>query len=102
MAEISFEQVRRSLPTAPRRCTRSIWGSGDGSLMVLVGPSGCGKTTMLRMVTGLVLGIRPEDMEDPQFVPTQISDAQIPVPVDHREAMGAEVYAQFTVEQAIV
>jgi multiple sugar transport system ATP-binding protein len=46
----------------------------------------------------VVLGIRPEDMEDPQFVPTQVSDAQIPVVVDHREAMGAEVYAHFTVD----
>jgi multiple sugar transport system ATP-binding protein len=46
----------------------------------------------------VVLGIRPEDMEDPQFVPTQVPDAQIPVLVDHREAMGAEVYAHFRVD----
>jgi len=45
----------------------------------------------------IVLGIRPEDMEDPQFLPTQVADAQIPVVVAHREAMGAEVYAHFTV-----
>jgi multiple sugar transport system ATP-binding protein len=50
----------------------------------------------------VVLGIRPEDMEDPLFVPTQISDAQIPVVVDHREAMGAEVYAHFTVDSGPV
>jgi multiple sugar transport system ATP-binding protein len=46
----------------------------------------------------IVLGIRPEDMEDPQFLPTQAADAQIRVMVDHREAMGAEVYAHFTVD----
>jgi multiple sugar transport system ATP-binding protein len=46
----------------------------------------------------IVLGIRPEDMEDPQFLPTQVADAQIPVVVAHREAMGAEVYAHFTVD----
>ncbi|HSD01895.1 MAG TPA: hypothetical protein VLB81_05980 [Gaiellales bacterium] len=46
----------------------------------------------------VVLGIRPEDMEDPQFLPAQVPEAQIPVVVGHREAMGAEVYAHFTVD----
>ncbi|HYX84400.1 MAG TPA: sn-glycerol-3-phosphate ABC transporter ATP-binding protein UgpC [Gaiellales bacterium] len=46
----------------------------------------------------IVLGIRPEEMEDPQFVPSPDADAQIPVMVDHREAMGSEVYAHFTVD----
>jgi multiple sugar transport system ATP-binding protein len=50
----------------------------------------------------VVLGIRPEDMEDPQFLPTQNADAQIPVVVDHREEMGAEVYAHFTVDSGPV
>jgi multiple sugar transport system ATP-binding protein len=50
------------------------------------------------MGKSIVLGIRPEDMEDPQFLPTQAADAQIPVVVAHREAMGAEVYAHFTVD----
>ncbi|MEI8250057.1 MAG: ATP-binding cassette domain-containing protein [Synechococcus sp. ELA057] len=59
MAEVRFQQVRKSYP--PRR-----GGSGpvevlsaldlqvaDGEFLVLVGPSGCGKSTLLRMLAGL-------------------------------------------------
>jgi multiple sugar transport system ATP-binding protein len=51
---------------------------------------------------GVVLGIRPEDIEDPQFLPAQDAEAQVTVVVAHREAMGAEVYAHFTVDAAPV
>jgi multiple sugar transport system ATP-binding protein len=58
-----------------------------------------GKTGLAEFVgKSVIIGIRPEDMEDPQFVPSPQADAQIPVMVDHREAMGAEVYAHFTVD----
>jgi multiple sugar transport system ATP-binding protein len=46
----------------------------------------------------IVLGIRPEDMEDPDFVSRVIPEALMPVAVDVREAMGSEVYAHFTID----
>jgi multiple sugar transport system ATP-binding protein len=46
----------------------------------------------------VILGIRPEDIEDPEFVTGRVPDAQIPVMVDVREAMGSEVYVHFTVD----
>src|SRR3954468_19107429 len=45
----------------------------------------------------VVVGIRPEDIEDPEFVANPLPGARMPVTVDVREAMGCEVYAHFTV-----
>jgi multiple sugar transport system ATP-binding protein len=46
----------------------------------------------------LVIGIRPEDIEDPEYLTAGSPDTRIPVLVDIREAMGSEVYAHFTVD----
>ena len=46
----------------------------------------------------LAIGIRPEDIEDPDYLPPGAPDTRIPVMVEVREAMGAEVYAHFTVD----
>jgi multiple sugar transport system ATP-binding protein len=46
----------------------------------------------------IVIGVRPEDMEDPEFVANPSVGARLPVMIDVREAMGAEVYAHFTVD----
>jgi multiple sugar transport system ATP-binding protein len=46
----------------------------------------------------LALGIRPEDIEDPDYLPPGAPDARIPVMVEVREAMGSEVFAHFTVD----
>jgi multiple sugar transport system ATP-binding protein len=46
----------------------------------------------------VVVGIRPEDMEDPEFLPAGAPDVRIPVLVEVREAMGSEVYAHFKVD----
>jgi multiple sugar transport system ATP-binding protein len=45
----------------------------------------------------VVLGIRPEDIEDPQFISDRLDGSDIQVVVDIREAMGSEVYVHFTV-----
>ena len=46
----------------------------------------------------VVLGIRPEDIEDPQFINDRLEGADIRVIVDIREAMGSEVYVHFGVD----
>jgi multiple sugar transport system ATP-binding protein len=46
----------------------------------------------------VVLGIRPEDIEDPRFVSNPLPEARLSISVDLREAMGSEVYAHFTVD----
>jgi multiple sugar transport system ATP-binding protein len=45
----------------------------------------------------VVLGIRPEDIEDPDLVSTRLEQAELPIVVDVREAMGSEVYVHFEV-----
>jgi multiple sugar transport system ATP-binding protein len=50
----------------------------------------------------VVIGIRPEDMEDPSFVPDAAPDRRIRARVDRREPMGAEVYVHFTVNAPLV
>jgi multiple sugar transport system ATP-binding protein len=45
----------------------------------------------------VVLGIRPEDMEDASLVKGSPDDQRIPVVVDLRENMGSEVFVHFTV-----
>src|SRR6266536_2692574 len=46
----------------------------------------------------LVLGIRPEDMEDASVVPGQPAQGRMSAIVDLREDMGAEAYLHFTVD----
>jgi multiple sugar transport system ATP-binding protein len=46
----------------------------------------------------VVVGIRPEDMEDPEYLAAGAPDVRIPVMVEVREAMGSEVYAHFKVD----
>ncbi len=46
----------------------------------------------------VVLGIRPEDMEDAALANGAPPDVRLPAVVDMREDMGAEVYLHFTVD----
>jgi multiple sugar transport system ATP-binding protein len=46
----------------------------------------------------VVIGIRPEDIEDPEYLAAGAPDVRIPVLVEVREAMGSEVYAHFRVD----
>jgi multiple sugar transport system ATP-binding protein len=46
----------------------------------------------------VVLGIRPEDIEDPQFINDRLQGSDMRVVVDVREAMGSEVYVHFGVD----
>jgi multiple sugar transport system ATP-binding protein len=50
----------------------------------------------------VVLGIRPEDVEDPAFINDRLEGADIRVVVDIREAMGSEVYVHFGVDAPAV
>jgi multiple sugar transport system ATP-binding protein len=54
----------------------------------------------LRQYVGrkLAIGVRPEDIEDPDYLPPGAPDARIPVMVEVREAMGPEIFAHFTVD----
>jgi multiple sugar transport system ATP-binding protein len=45
----------------------------------------------------VVLGIRPEDIDDPALVSAGAEDSTLPVTVDLREAMGSEVFVHFNV-----
>jgi multiple sugar transport system ATP-binding protein len=46
----------------------------------------------------LAIGVRPEDIEDPEYLPPGAPDTRIPVTVEVREAMGPEIFAHFTVD----
>jgi multiple sugar transport system ATP-binding protein len=50
----------------------------------------------------LVLGIRPEDMEDASLVSEAPEDRRLPVTVDLREALGSEIVVHFSVDAPIV
>jgi multiple sugar transport system ATP-binding protein len=50
----------------------------------------------------VILGIRPEDMEDASLVPDAPPDQRISSMVDLREALGSEVLVHFTVDTPIV
>jgi multiple sugar transport system ATP-binding protein len=50
----------------------------------------------------VVVGMRPEDIEDAALAPGTPEDRRIPVTVGLREAMGAEVYAHFQIDAAPV
>jgi len=45
----------------------------------------------------LIVGIRPEDMEDAALVPGSDPDTRFPVVVDLREGMGSDVYLHFSI-----
>jgi multiple sugar transport system ATP-binding protein len=46
----------------------------------------------------VLLGIRPESMEDAALVPSSDPDNRFPIVVDLREGMGSEVFLHFTIE----
>ncbi len=46
----------------------------------------------------LAIGVRPEDIEDPEYLPPGAPDTRMPVMVEVREAMGPEIFAHFTVD----
>jgi multiple sugar transport system ATP-binding protein len=46
----------------------------------------------------LILGIRPEHMEDAALVPGSDADSRFPVVIDLREGMGSDVYLHFSVD----
>ena len=50
----------------------------------------------------VILGIRPEDMEDAEVVADAPADRRIPATIGLREALGSELLVHFTVEAAIV
>jgi multiple sugar transport system ATP-binding protein len=79
----------------------------DGELWVSFGPhrlrlepETIGKHSGLDAYAGreVVLGIRPEDMEDPAVLSTPNPHRQISVVCDIREDLGSEVYAHFRVQ----
>jgi multiple sugar transport system ATP-binding protein len=50
----------------------------------------------------VVIGVRPEDLEDPAFASDASPDRRIRATVDRREPMGAEVYVHVTVDAPLV
>ena len=46
----------------------------------------------------MILGIRPEAMEDAALVPSPGPDSRFPIVVDLQESMGSDVYLHFTVD----
>ncbi len=46
----------------------------------------------------VILGIRPEDMDDAALVSSDDPESRFPVAVDLREGMGSDVYLHFTVD----
>ncbi|HEU4354840.1 MAG TPA: ATP-binding cassette domain-containing protein, partial [Actinomycetota bacterium] len=46
----------------------------------------------------VILGIRPEDMDDASLVPSTDPESRFPVTVDLHEGMGSDVYLHFTVD----
>jgi multiple sugar transport system ATP-binding protein len=50
----------------------------------------------------VVVGVRPEDIEDASLVPDAPADRRIKSVVDLREALGADVVAHFTIEAPVV
>jgi multiple sugar transport system ATP-binding protein len=50
----------------------------------------------------VVLGIRPEDMEDASLVAEAPEDRRLLAPIDLREALGSEILVHFTVDAPVV
>jgi multiple sugar transport system ATP-binding protein len=46
----------------------------------------------------VILGIRPEHMEDATLAPRSGADGRLPILVDLREGMGSDVYLHFTID----
>jgi len=46
----------------------------------------------------VIVGIRPEDMDDAALVSGHLPDARIPIVVDLKEGMGSDVYLHFTID----
>ena len=46
----------------------------------------------------VILGVRPEGMEDAELDPSSDSDSRFPIVVDIREGMGSDVYLHFTLD----
>jgi multiple sugar transport system ATP-binding protein len=46
----------------------------------------------------VIVGIRPEGMEDAALVPSSASEDRFPITVDLREGMGSDVYLHFTID----
>jgi multiple sugar transport system ATP-binding protein len=46
----------------------------------------------------VILGIRPEDMEDAALVSGSTADSRISVPIELREGMGSDIYLHFSVD----
>jgi len=46
----------------------------------------------------VILGIRPEDMEDAALVSESTPDSRISVPIDLREGMGSDIFLHFSID----
>jgi multiple sugar transport system ATP-binding protein len=75
-----------------------------GSFRLRVGDQGKAARPDLDSFDGkeVVLGIRPEDMEDASLIPDAPQDQRISSTVDLREALGSEVLVHFTMNAPIV
>ena len=55
MSNISFENISKIYPNAPRPAVDDVsFDVTSGEFVVLLGPSGCGKTTLMKMVNRLI------------------------------------------------
>ena len=63
MAEIVLDDVWKVYPDGTEAVRSLDLDIADKEFMVLVGPSGCGKTTALRMVAGLEVISRGDDLD---------------------------------------
>ncbi|HZD18796.1 MAG TPA: TOBE domain-containing protein, partial [Actinomycetota bacterium] len=75
-----------------------------GGMELSVGDDALKRRPELRDYEGrsVVIGIRPEDMEDASLVGDAPKDRRIEATVDLREALGSEVLVHFTVDAPIV
>jgi multiple sugar transport system ATP-binding protein len=84
----------------------TVTSSGDeiavefGRNRLVVPPEVLGARPALRRFERrtVILGIRPEHMEDAALAPRSSADCRLPIVVDLREGMGSDVYLHFTVD----
>jgi multiple sugar transport system ATP-binding protein len=71
-----------------------------GDQTIVLDEETVGKRPALKAYEGrkLVLGIRPEDLEDAALVPDAPADRRVRGRVELREALGAEIMVHFTIE----